>query len=63
MVEKACKRCRLIISQGDVCPLCGSTELTTKWSGYVVVLDAEKSEIAKKLGIKVNGRYALNIND
>lgn len=63
MVEKACKHCRLIISQGDVCPLCGSTELTTRWSGYVVILNAEKSEIAKKLNIKVNGRYALNINE
>jgi len=63
MVEKACKNCRLIIAQGDVCPLCGSTELTTKWSGYVVILDVENSEIAKKLNIKVNGRYALNINE
>jgi len=46
-----------------VCPLCGSTELTTKWSGYVVILDVENSEIAKKLNIKVNGKYALNINE
>ncbi len=60
-MEKACKRCRLIIAQGDFCPLCGSTDLTTKWSGYVIILNAEKSEIAKKLGIKVNGTYALNI--
>jgi DNA-directed RNA polymerase subunit E" len=63
MPEKACKKCRLIISQGEVCPICGSHELTTKWSGYVVVLNAEKSEIAKKLNIKVNGRYALSINE
>ncbi|MFP3278657.1 MAG: transcription elongation factor subunit Spt4, partial [Candidatus Micrarchaeota archaeon] len=35
----------------------------TKWSGYVVILDVENSEIAKKLNIKVNGRYALNINE
>ncbi|MGC8662587.1 MAG: transcription elongation factor subunit Spt4 [Candidatus Micrarchaeia archaeon] len=63
MVEKACKKCRLIISQGEVCPLCGSTELTARWSGYVVILNAEKSDIAKKLNINVNGRYALNINE
>jgi DNA-directed RNA polymerase subunit E" len=62
-MDKACKRCRLIISQGDTCPLCGSTDLTTKWSGYIIILNAEKSEVAKKLGITVNGTYALNIND
>lgn len=62
-MEKACRTCRVIISQGEVCPLCGSSNLTTKWSGYVVILNAEKSELAKKLDLKVNGTYALNIND
>ncbi len=62
-MEKACRNCRLIITQGDVCPLCGSKDLTTKWSGYVVILDAEKSAIAKKFGIKVNGIYALSISE
>jgi DNA-directed RNA polymerase subunit E" len=61
MEEKACKMCRLIISHGDVCPICGSKELTTKWSGSVIILNAEKSEIAKKLGIKINSTYAINI--
>ena len=62
MVEKACRNDRLIITQGDTCPLCGKSELTAKWSGYVVILNSEKSEIAKKLGLKVNGAYALHIN-
>ena len=62
-MEKACMNCRLIISQGDVCPVCGGTVFTTRWSGYVVVLNAERSEIAKKLGIKVNGAYALHLGE
>ena len=62
-MDKACKNCRLIIAQGDVCPVCGGTVLTNKWNGYVVVLNAEKSEIAKKLSIKVNGTYALSISE
>ncbi len=62
-MEKACKNCRLIIAQGETCPLCGSTNLTNKWSGYIVVLNVEKSDLAKKLGVKVNGTYALNINN
>ncbi len=55
--------CKHIISQGDVCPICGSTKFTTKWSGYVIIINAEKSELAKKLGIKVNGVYALNVEE
>lgn len=61
-MEKACKNCRVIIAQGEVCPMCGSSDLTSKWSGYVVILNAEKSELAKKLGISANGTYALSIN-
>ncbi len=62
-MEKACRTCRVIIAQGDVCPICGKSDLTSKWNGYIVILDYEKSELAKKLDIKVNGTYALNIND
>ncbi|HUB92687.1 MAG TPA: transcription elongation factor subunit Spt4 [Candidatus Saccharimonadales bacterium] len=61
-MEKACKNCRVIIAQGEVCPMCGSSNLTSKWSGYIVILSVEKSELAKKLGIAANGTYALSIN-
>ena len=63
MAEYACRTDRLIIAQGNTCPLCGQQNLTTKWNGQVVVLNVEKSDVARKLGIKVNGVYALNIND
>ena len=62
-MESACRNDRLIIAQGNVCPICGQSNLTTKWSGQVVILNVEKSEVAKKLGFKVNGSYALHIND
>ncbi len=61
MEGKACKNCRMIITHGEKCPLCSGTDLTNKWSSYVVVLNAEKSDIAKKLGAKMNSTYALNI--
>jgi DNA-directed RNA polymerase subunit E" len=61
MEDKVCKNCRIIISHGDRCPICDSTDLTTKWSGYVIVLNVERSELAKKLGLKVNSTFALNI--
>jgi DNA-directed RNA polymerase subunit E" len=61
MEEKACRNCRLVISHGDTCPSCGSKDLTTKWSGYAIVINAEKSSIAKLLGVKLNSTYAINI--
>ncbi|MGC8622381.1 MAG: transcription elongation factor subunit Spt4 [Candidatus Micrarchaeia archaeon] len=61
MEEKVCRNCRIIISKSNNCPICGSTDLTTKWSGYVFMSNVEKSDIAKKLGIKLNGTFALNI--
>jgi len=61
MAELACKSCRLINVDTAICRLCGSTELTKEWYGYVVILDPEKSEIAKKLEIKYPGKYALRV--
>jgi DNA-directed RNA polymerase subunit E" len=61
MEGKACKNCRIIITHGDKCPLCGGTDITNKWSSYVVVLNVEKSDIAKRLGAKMNSTYALNM--
>ena len=56
--KKACKNCK-IFAKGNECPICKSTDLTTSWKGRIVILNAEKSEIAKKIGIKVNGEYAI----
>jgi DNA-directed RNA polymerase subunit E" len=61
MDEKACRKCGLIISHGGTCPLCNSSELTNKWNGYIIMLNAEKSELAKLLSIKVNSTYAINM--
>lgn len=59
--SKACKKCRRIIEKGNVCPVCKSTDLTTNWKGFVIVIDPLNSEIAKKLGIKLPGKYALRL--
>ena len=60
---KACKNCRLLTTETGKCPGCQSTELTEKYSGQLVVLDPEKSQIGKKLGVKVPGRYAIKIRE
>jgi len=56
---KACKQCSFI-SEEDACPRCGGTT-SKEWQGYLVVVDYEKSDIAKKMGITSNGKYALRV--
>ncbi|HKZ47409.1 MAG TPA: transcription elongation factor subunit Spt4 [Thermoplasmata archaeon] len=55
----ACTRCTFI-SHKLKCPLCGN-DTSKDWQGYVVVIDHTKSEIAKKMGINVNGKFALRV--
>ena len=56
---KACKHCSFITEE-DVCPLCGN-QTSKDWQGYVIIIDHTKSEIAKRMGINVNGKFALKV--
>lgn len=60
MPESVCKECHRLVS-GQICDKCNSNSLTTDWSGYVVIIDVEKSQIAKRLGVKYPGKYALKV--
>jgi len=61
-IFKACKNCKALAPQDTtVCPLCGSTDFSEEWSGMVIVIDPERSQIAKALGITKPGRYAIKI--
>ncbi|VVB79197.1 Transcription elongation factor Spt4 [uncultured archaeon] len=55
---KACKVCNTIYD-GDKCPECDSREGTESFKGKIVVLNAEKSEIAQKLKLNKAGTYAI----
>ena len=58
-VLRACKVCNLITEEAT-CARCGE-ETSREWQGYVVVIDHTKSEIARKMGITANGKYALRV--
>ena len=60
MTDKACKNCKYI-SNGPICPNCKSTNLSDDWSGLVVIVDPSASEVAKRMGIKAAGRYAVRV--
>jgi DNA-directed RNA polymerase subunit E" len=59
--ENACRKCRGL-SSGKACPICGSTDLSSEWTGLIIILDPEKSEVSKSLSIVKPGRYALKVN-
>jgi RNA polymerase subunit RPABC4/transcription elongation factor Spt4 len=45
----------------DVCPNCGSNDLTEGWIGFVIITNTEKSILAPVLEVKTNGKYAVKI--
>jgi DNA-directed RNA polymerase subunit E" len=49
------------VVEGESCVICGTTNLTIDWAGYLIIIDPEHSEIAKKMNIKLPGRYALKV--
>ena len=58
MQKKVCKKCNIFV-EGSECPICKSNQFSTNWQGRVNILDAEKSKVAEKRGIKVDGEYAI----
>ena len=49
-----------MVMDENVCPRC-KVNTTSSWSGYLGITDPEKSEIAKKIGIKHKGEYAIKV--
>ncbi len=68
MKMKVCKNChKLFANELTKCPECGGN-LSTEWQGYLIVIDPDSSEIAKKIKYiedkdkdKKAGRYALKV--
>lgn len=58
MKGKICKKCKIFVEK-QMCPICKGTQLSDNWKGRIIILNAEKSEIAKKMNINQNGTYAI----
>jgi len=58
---KACKNCRMVVYTNEkVCPKCGG-ELSEKISGMILVMEPERSQIAKLAEINAVGTYAIRV--
>jgi len=55
----ACLRCKYITRE-DTCPICGF-DTSENVRGLLIVLDPHNSEVAKKAGIDIKGKYALSV--
>lgn len=60
---KACKNCKALNEKkAPKCWNCKQTNFATGHKGRITVIDAEKSEIAQKMGITVDGEFAIKVN-
>jgi DNA-directed RNA polymerase subunit E" len=57
--QKACKNCSFIM-EADECTRCGG-KTSKDWQGYVIIIDHNRSEIAKKMGVNIEGKFALRV--
>jgi DNA-directed RNA polymerase subunit E" len=60
MSDFACKECHLILDEKS-CPRCPDADVSREWQGFIEVLDPEMSELAKEMGIRTPGGYALRV--
>ncbi|MBS3172719.1 DNA-directed RNA polymerase subunit E'' [Candidatus Woesearchaeota archaeon] len=58
--KKACKKCKILVD-GNVCPICKGNQFVDNWKGKIYIINAEHSEIAKKIGITIKGEYAIKV--
>ena len=58
--EMACRKCKCV-TVTKICGNCKSTDLSPDWSSSVLVVDPENSVVAKSLGIKAKGKFALKV--
>ncbi len=59
-MRKVCKKCKIFV-KGEECPLCHGKIFSDNWKGRIFILDADKSEIAKEIGAKSKGEYAIKV--
>ncbi|MBD40550.1 MAG: transcription elongation factor subunit Spt4 [Candidatus Poseidoniaceae archaeon] len=59
----ACGECHMILADKvDQCPRCPTARVSTDWQGFVIIMQPERSEIAKRLQVSQPGQYALKVN-
>tara|TARA_B110000438_G_scaffold84910_1_gene84490 strand:- start:1023 stop:1226 length:204 start_codon:yes stop_codon:yes gene_type:complete len=59
----ACGECHLVLAEGvEQCPHHPSSRVSSDWTGYAIIMQPQRSEIAKRLKVELPGKYALKVN-
>ncbi len=58
--KKVCKSCKIFVEENE-CPICKNAIFSNTWKGRIAVLNTDKSNVGKKIGVKVKGEYAIKI--
>ena len=58
--QKACLNCRTIY-EGGKCPNCSESVMTDSFKGRVYIFNTEDSRVAKNMGIKDKGEFAIKV--
>ena len=57
--QKSCKKCKTIYEGKGNCPKCDSKDFVEGFKGRIVLINPEKSEVAKKLNREDKGEFAI----
>jgi len=58
--KKACKHDKFL-TEKEQCPLCKGNKFVLNWKGRIYIINSNKSEIAKKIGMTKEGEYAIKV--
>lgn len=61
MAKKKAGKSTKVLTDAEVSPLDPKESLTQTWYGRIIIANAQKSELAKKLNITKNGEYAIKV--
>ncbi|MFH1210364.1 MAG: transcription elongation factor subunit Spt4 [archaeon] len=60
MTRKVCRKCKIFVKGGE-CPICKGSDFSENWQGRINILDANKSDIAKKINLTQQGEYVIKV--
>lgn len=64
VMVKVCRNCHRIYEDVQTCPQCEegkNKDFSDRYNSTALIIDAEKSQIAQKLGFKTPGLYAVKV--
>jgi RNA polymerase subunit RPABC4/transcription elongation factor Spt4 len=61
MKKKACKTCRMLVDEGQQCPICKKDNMSNSWQGRIYFLNPGKSVVAHKMSVEEKGEYAIKV--